>query len=122
VVAFLVGGAICTVGQALQGLYIKVGVKPDVASDVTVATLVFLAALATGLGVYDVLGQFGGMGSAVPVTGFANSVVSAALEFKCEGFVLGVGSRMFQLAGPVIAYGALTAFIVALIKALFGGG
>lgn len=117
-VAFLVGGLICDFGQAIAGFYISRGFKPEEAGNPTVATLILIAAILTGLGLYDVLGQFAGAGSAVPVTGFANSVVSAALEFKREGLVLGVGAKMFALAGPVITYGTVTAFLVGIIKAL----
>ncbi len=117
-VAFIVGGLICVVGQAISNLFIGLGFKPEEAGNPTVATLILVAAVLTGLGVYDVLGQFAGAGSAVPVTGFANAVVSAALEFKREGLILGVGAKMFALAGPVIVYGTVTAFVVGLVKAL----
>ncbi|MGI6357296.1 MAG: stage V sporulation protein AC [Bacillota bacterium] len=115
IVAYLVGGLICVIGQAISKFYLGLGFKPDEVGSPTAATLIFISSVLTGLGVYDVLGQFAGAGSAVPVTGFANSVVSAALEFKREGLVLGVGAKMFSLAGPVIAYGAVTAFFVGLI-------
>jgi len=88
------------------------------AGNPTVATLIFLSALLTGLGVYDKIGQFAGAGSAVPVTGFANSIVSAALEHRSEGWVLGIGGNMFKLAGSVIVFGVVAAFFVALIKTL----
>ncbi len=83
------------------------------------ATVIFLAALLTGLGVFDHLAAFTGAGTAIPVTGFANSVTSAALEFKKEGLVLGIGSKMFSLAGSVILFGVVTAFVVGMISALF---
>lgn len=117
-VAYLVGGLICVFGQAISQLYIRLGFSVENAGSPTVATLILIAALLTGFGIYDVLGQFAGAGSAVPVTGFANSVVSAALEFKREGLVLGVGAKMFTLAGPVLVYGSVTAFLVGIIKAL----
>ena len=82
----------------------------------TVATMIFLAMLATGFGLYQKLGQFAGAGSAVPVTGFGNAVISAAIEYKSEGLVLGVGSNMFKLAGSVILFGVVSAFFVALVK------
>ena len=85
----------------------------------TTATMVFLALLMTGFGFYDRIGQFGGAGSAVPVTGFGNAVISAAIEHRTEGFVLGVGSNMFKLAGSVILFGVFSAFVVALIKTIF---
>lgn len=118
IVAFIVGGLICVLGQALNMFFVTVGFKPEEAGSPTAATLIFIAAVLTGLGVYDVLGQFAGAGAAVPVTGFANSVVSAALEFKREGLVLGVGAKMFSLAGPVIVYGAVTAFFVGIVRAI----
>jgi stage V sporulation protein AC len=117
-VAWVVGGLICVIGQALMNMYIKLGFKPEQAGGPTAATLIFVTALLTGLGVFDKLGQFAGAGTAVPVTGFANSVVSAAMEFKREGLVLGVGAKMFALAGPVIVYGAVTAFFIGVIKAI----
>ncbi len=118
IVAYLVGGTICVIGQAIGRFYIGLGFKPEEAGNPTVATLIFIASVLTGLGVYDVLGQFAGAGTAVPVTGFANSVVSAALEFKREGWVLGIGAKMFSLAGPVITFGAVTAFFIGIIWSL----
>lgn len=117
-VAYLVGGLICVIGQAVAKFYMRLGFSVEDAGSPTVATLILIAAVLTGLGIYDVIGQFAGAGAAVPVTGFANSVVSAALEFKREGLVLGVGAKMFSLAGPVLVYGAVTAFVVGVIKAL----
>lgn len=119
-VAFIVGGLICVIGQGIGKLFISIGFKPEDAGNPTVATLILVAAVLTGLGIYDILGQFAGAGSAVPVTGFANAVVAAALEFKREGLVLGVGAKMFALAGPVIVYGTVTAFVVGLVRALLG--
>lgn len=120
--AFLVGGFICLIGQALQNFYMTFfDFTEQTASDPTVATLIFLAALLTALGYYDRLGQFAGAGSAVPVTGFSNAVTSAALEHRSEGFVLGVGGNMFKLAGSVIVFGVVAAFLLALIKILFFG-
>lgn len=117
-VAFLVGGFICVIGQAITMFFIRIGFKEETAGNPTVATLIFIAAVLTGLGVWDVIGQFAGAGAGVPVTGFANAIVSSAMEFKREGLILGVGARMFQLAGPVIVYGAVTAFVVGVIHAL----
>ncbi|CEH29911.1 stage V sporulation protein AC [Aneurinibacillus migulanus] len=115
--AFLVGGAICAFGQLVSNFYIRVfGFTKETAGDPTVATLIFIAVLFTGLGVYDKLGQFAGAGSAVPVTGFANSMSSAAIEHRAEGLVLGVGGNMFKLAGGVIVYGVVAALVVSLIK------
>lgn len=118
IVAFIVGGLICVLGQLLMTLFVRLGLSQEEAGNPTVATLILIAAILTGLGVWDVLGQYAGAGAGVPVTGFANSIVSSALEFKREGLVFGIGSRMFQLAGPVIVYGVVTAFVVALIHAI----
>ncbi|MBA4601429.1 stage V sporulation protein AC [Thermoactinomyces mirandus] len=117
--AFVVGGAICMLGQALSLMYVHwFGFKPEKAGDPTVATLIFLSCLLTGLGVYDRFGQWAGAGTAVPVTGFANSIASAALEHRAEGFVLGVGGKMFKLAGSVIVFGTVAAFAVGIIHML----
>lgn len=117
--AFVVGGAICLAGQFIQNIYINYfNFEPDRAGDPTITTLIFIGGLLTATGVFDKVGRFAGAGTAVPVTGFANSIVSAALEFKREGYVLGVGSKMFILAGSVIVFGVVTAFIVGLISAL----
>lgn len=119
VLAFLFGGGICTLGQLIQNMYIQLfNFPPERAGDPTTATVIFLSGLLTTLGVFDKIARHAGAGTAVPVTGFANSVVSAALEFKREGLVLGVGSKMFILAGSVIVFGVVTAFIVGLISAL----
>ncbi|HBI56867.1 MAG TPA: stage V sporulation protein AC [Firmicutes bacterium] len=117
--AFLVGGGICTLGQLIQNIYIKFfNFPPERAGDPTTTTVIFISGLLTALGVFDKIARHAGAGTAVPVTGFANSIVSAALEFKREGFVLGVGSKMFILAGSVIVFGVVTAFVVGLISAL----
>lgn len=119
VVAFVIGGGICTLGQLIQNIYINYfNFPPDKAGDPTSTTMIFIGGLLTALGVFDKIARHAGAGTAVPVTGFANSVVSAALEFKREGFVLGVGSKMFILAGSVIVFGVVTAFVVGLISAL----
>lgn len=115
--AFWVGGTICLLGQALQNMYIHFfGFTEKTASNPTVATLIFIAVLLTGLGIYDNIGQYAGAGSAVPVTGFANSIASAAIEHRSEGFVLGVGGNMFKLAGSVIVFGVVAAFLAGIIK------
>ncbi|KON68187.1 stage V sporulation protein AC [Peribacillus butanolivorans] len=118
--AFLVGGIFCLVGQAISYFYIYFfNFTEQTAGSPTTATMVFLALLMTGFGFYDRIGQFGGAGSAVPVTGFGNAVISAAIEHRTEGFVLGVGSNMFKLAGSVILFGVFSAFVVALIKTIY---
>ncbi|OCA87341.1 stage V sporulation protein AC [Pseudobacillus wudalianchiensis] len=117
--AFFVGGLICTIGQAITYFFIYFfNFTEQTAGNPTVATMVFLAMLLTGFGVYDHLGQYGGAGSAVPVSGFGNAVISAAIEHRTEGFVLGVGGNMFKLAGSVILFGVFAAFVVALIKTI----
>lgn len=119
--AFWVGGLICVVGQAISYFYIYFfDFTEQNVGNPTVATMVFLSMLLTGFGIYDRLGQFAGAGSAVPVTGFGNAVISAAIEHRTEGFVLGVGGNMFKLAGSVILFGVFSAFVVALIKTLLG--
>ncbi|TCS95026.1 stage V sporulation protein AC [Hazenella coriacea] len=115
--AFVIGGLICVIGQALMLVYIHwFGFEPEKAGDPTVATLIFISCLLTGLGVYDKFGQWAGAGTAVPVTGFANSIASAALEHRAEGWVLGVGGNMFKLAGSVIVFGVVSAFFIGLIR------
>ncbi|MCR2820970.1 stage V sporulation protein AC [Lederbergia panacisoli] len=118
--AFFVGGTICLIGQAITYVYIYYfDFTEKTAGNPTVATMVFIAMLLTGFGVYDRLGQFAGAGSAVPVTGFGNAVISSAIEHRTEGFVLGVGGNIFKLAGSVIVFGVFSAFVVALIKTIF---
>lgn len=115
--AFIAGGIICTVGQGLQWIFMNYfGFSEVTAGNPTVAVLIILSVLLTGFGIYDHIAQWAGAGTAVPVTGFANSVASAAIEHRTEGYVLGVGGNMFKLAGSVIAYGVFSAFVVALIK------
>lgn len=118
--AFLIGGLICTFGEFLTNFYMQImDITEKEATNPMVTTLILIAALLTGFGVYDKLGQFAGAGSAVPITGFSNSVTSAALEHKSEGYVLGVASNMFKLAGAVIVYGVVAAYIVGIIRYLF---
>ncbi|MGA9287344.1 MAG: stage V sporulation protein AC [Anaerobacillus sp.] len=118
--AFVVGGFICMCGQVIQNFYINVfDFSKETAGNPTVATLILIAALLTAFGWYDKLGQFAGAGSAVPVTGFANSITSAALEHKSEGIVLGIATNMFKLAGSVIVFGVVAAYIVGMIRMIF---
>ena len=117
--AFFVGGLICLIGQAIQMFFIyNFDFTEQTAGNPTVAVMIFLSMLLTGFGVYDRLAQFGGAGSAVPVTGFGNAVISAAIEHRTEGFVLGVGGNMFKLAGSVIMFGVFSAFVIATIKTI----
>ena len=121
--AFLIGGLICCLGQALCNLYINLGLNETNARSVTSITLIFISALLTGLKLYDKIAKHGGAGTLVPITGFANSVVAPALEFKTEGFILGTAAKMFIIAGPVIVYGILTSVVYGIILCLvrFGG-
>lgn len=117
--AFLVGGFICLIGQCISFLYMYFfDFTEQTVGDPTTATLIFITMILTGLGVYDKIAQFAGAGSAVPVTGFGNAVISAAIEHRSEGFVQGVGANMFKLAGSVILFGVFSAFVIALIKTL----
>ncbi|SHM89183.1 stage V sporulation protein AC [Gracilibacillus kekensis] len=118
--AFLVGGFICVIGQAISTFYMYFfSFTEQTVGNPTVATLIFITMLLTGFGYYDRIAQFAGAGTAVPVTGFGNAVISAAIEHRTEGFVQGVGGNMFKLAGSVILFGVFSAFIVALIKTIF---
>lgn len=118
--AFLIGGAICCVGQAIMELYGSAGFSAELAATATSITLVFLGALLTGLGIYDDIAKHGGAGTLVPITGFANAVVSPALEFKTEGYVTGTGAKMFIISGPVIVYGISASVIYGIIIWLIG--
>lgn len=114
--AFLIGGIICTIGQGLIDLYSKVlGMSLTDARTLTSVSLVFLGGLFTSLGIYDNIAKHGGAGTLVPITGFANSVVSPAIEFKSEGFILGLGAKMFVIAGPVLVYGITASVIYGII-------
>ncbi|NGQ97238.1 stage V sporulation protein AC [Brevibacillus sp. SYP-B805] len=121
--AFLVGGVICIIGQAIQEIFIRFfHFTEKTASNPTVAVLILLSVLLTGFGVYDRIAQWAGAGTSVPVTGFANSIASAAIEHRSEGYVLGVGSNMFKLAGSVIVFGVFSAFVIGVIKAIWKMG
>jgi stage V sporulation protein AC len=113
--AFLVGGTICLTGQVMMNVFMQEGLSKLEAGGATSTLLIFLGALLTGLGYYDELGKIAGAGSIVPITGFANSIVSSAMEFKREGFVYGVGARLFTVAGPVLVYGTMVSMLVGLI-------
>lgn len=116
--AFLIGGAICALGQVITELWVISGLSRADAGTACSMTLVFLGALCTGLGVYDDAAKFGGAGTLVPITGFANAVVSPALEFKSEGFITGTAAKMFIIAGPVIVFGTCASIIYGLILCL----
>ena len=113
--AFLIGGTICTLGQLLLSLSLRLGLDKETAGTVTSISLIFLAALLTGLGIFDDIARVAGAGTLVPITGFANAVVSPAIDTKSEGFILGVGANMFKIAGPVIVYGTLAGVIYGAI-------
>lgn len=117
--AFVVGGLICCLGELISELYTNAGLATEEASAATSITLVFLGALLTGIGVYDKLAKFAGGGTLVPITGFANSVVAPALEFKTEGFITGTAAKMFIIAGPVIVYGIAASVVYGLVLCLF---
>lgn len=117
--AFAIGGAICTFGQVINNLYRYWGMNKIDAGTMTSVTLIFLGALFTGLDIYDAIGNFAGAGSVIPITGFANSIVASAIEYKKEGYILGVGAKMFTIAGPVIVYGVISSVLVGLIYWLF---
>lgn len=113
--AFIVGGLICVVAQVFTNIYKSKGLGIEESGSLTSMTMIFLGVLFTGLNVYDELGKFAGAGSIVPITGFANSIVSPAMEYKSEGFVLGVGARMFLIAGPVLVYGITASVILGIL-------
>ncbi|NLM42264.1 MAG: stage V sporulation protein AC [Firmicutes bacterium] len=119
--AFFVGGLICTIGQVVLTIAQNFERTKDEAAAVTLAAMILLGTILTALGVYDEIAEKAGAGVAVPITGFANTVTSAAMDFRREGFLLGMGSKMFVIAGPVIVYGILSGFVVALIKSLVLG-
>lgn len=117
--AFLFGGLICALGQGFIMLYQSAGMELEVASTAASVTLVFLSVLLTGLNVYDNIAKIAGAGTLVPITGFANSMASPAMDFKSEGMILGLGAKMFIIAGPVIVYGTTASIIYGLIIYLF---
>jgi len=113
--AFVIGGIICDIGQFFQNVFLKMGVPADEVGTYVAIVMVFIGAFLTGVGIYDKIASFAGAGSVVPITGFANSIVSPAMEYKKEGFVFGVGAKMFTIAGPVLVYGISSSFLVGII-------
>ena len=113
--AFWIGGLICTLGQLIMNGYMALGIDKETAGTAMSMTLVALSALLTGLSLYDDIAKHAGAGTLVPITGFANAVAAPALEFKTEGFILGVGAKMFTIAGPVIVYGVSASVVYGLI-------
>ena len=118
--AFFFGGLICTIGQLLMMLYSHLGADDKMSGILTTVSLVFVAAVLTGLGIFDKIARYAGAGTLVPVTGFSNAVVSQAMDAKSEGYVMGVGAKIFTVAGPVIVYGLLCGFIYGVIYYLYG--
>lgn len=115
IMAFLFGGAICTIGQLLSNLYVSAGMSKLDAGTLVSCTLIFLSAVVTGLGLYDNVAKHAGAGTIVPITGFANSIVAPAIEFKSEGLVMGMGAKMFIMAGPVLVFGISSSVIYGVI-------
>ena len=119
--AFLIGGAICTIGQGFMNLYKYLGFGKTEAGALTSMTLIFISAILTGLKLYDKMAKHGGAGTLVPITGFANAVVAPALEYKTEGYILGVGAKMFTIAGPVLVFGIAASALYGILFYMFGG-
>lgn len=119
--AFLIGGTICAIGQIILELLLNYGVEEKSAKTIMPIILIFIGTLLTGLKLYDKIAKHAGAGTIVPITGFANSIVAAAMEFKPEGFILGIGAKMFVIAGPVLVYGISASVIYGLILVIFGG-
>lgn len=117
--AFIIGGLICVIGQLILNGMLELGLPKSEAGTASSIILIFLGALFTGIGVYDELGKVGGAGSIVPITGFANSIVASAMDYKHEGYVFGVGARLFQIAGPVLVYGFVASIAVGLLFWIF---
>ncbi len=119
--AFLYGGMICLVGQCIQTAFMATGMTSQAATSPTTVVLIGVGALLTGLGWYDQITKRGGMGATLPITGFANAMVAPAMEFRREGLVMGVGAKLFTVAGPVLVYGLSAAFVVGLVRYLVTG-
>lgn len=117
--AFIVGGLICTLGQFLINLFMSMGAEKEMAKSYNTLTLVFLSIFLTGIGIYQKLAKFGGAGTLVPITGFANSVAAPAVEYKKEGQVFGIGCKIFTIAGPVILYGIFSSWVLGLIYYIY---
>ena len=113
--AFVIGGLICAIGQFFINTYVNFGMEKQDASTAASMTLVVISAILTGLSLYDNIAKHAGAGTLVPITGFANSIAAPAVEFKTEGFILGIGAKMFTIAGPVIVYGVSASVVYGLI-------
>ena len=117
--AFIIGGLICSLGQFTFDTSINMGISKDDASTVTSICLILLGAFLTAVNLYSRLGKIAGAGSTIPITGFSNSIVAPAIEFKSEGYILGIGANMFKVAGPVLVYGTTTAVLLGFIYYIF---
>lgn len=115
VLAFVIGGIFCVIGQLITFAWENLDLAKEDTSALTSATMIFIGALLTGIGIYDNIARYGGGGTLVPITGFANSIVSPAIEYQTEGYILGVGAKMFTIAGPVLVYGISASIIYGLI-------
>ena len=122
VLAFVIGGLICVLGQVIRNGWSAAGLNPEDAGTATSCTLVAISALLTGLNLYNKIARFGGAGTLVPITGFANAVVSPAIDFKSEGFVTGMAARMFTVAGPVIVFGTAASVVYGIVLMALGRG
>lgn len=119
--SFWVGGLICVIGQLILEYCAYRGLDKQTSSTIVSIILIFMSAFLTALNLFNKIGKFAGAGSLVPITGFANSIVSPAMEYKSEGYVLGVGAKMFTVAGPVLVYGISTSILVGIVYLIFGG-
>ena len=115
VMAFIVGGSICVLGELLSKLYVNFGASEQQVKMLIPVTLIFISAMLTGMQIFDDIGKKAGAGTLVPITGFANAVSASAIEFKTEGYILGVGAKIFTIAGPVIVYGAVASVVYGVI-------
>lgn len=118
--AFIVGGLICTLGQGLSNLYMSMGLEKEMAGTCSSVSLILLAVVLTGLNVFDNIAKLGGAGTLVPITGFANAMSSAAIEFKTEGLIMGLGAKLFIIVGPVLVYGLSAAVVYGIIYYIIG--
>lgn len=120
--AFLIGGLICLIGQIIRNILFSFGLDENQVMAGTAIILVFIGSLLTGIGIYDEIGKYGGAGAVIPITGFANSIVSTAMEHKREGYIFGVAANMFTIAGPVLVYGIGGSIVVGLLYIIFTSG
>lgn len=118
--AFCMGGGICVIAQGILNLYLANGLEQQLASTLTSVTMIVIAAVLTGLNLYNKLGRFGGAGTLVPITGFANAVAAAGLDFKSEGWITGLGTKLFAVAGPVIVYGTTASVLYGIVYQILG--